>query len=144
MRSLDFSLSYVFLAELTCNSLCILMVADNSVNGIPTCLSPLMKAARDAWGFKGYVTSDSDAVGDAYSAHHFTKTAGEASCLAIKNGGCDIDSGNTYFSSLTTGIADGYCTMTDVDKAVFNTMRVRCVRASVRASVENDEGALRG
>lgn len=29
----------------------------NAVQGIPTCLSPLMAAAREAWGFKGYVTS---------------------------------------------------------------------------------------
>ena len=30
------------------------MCSYNSVNGIPTCLSPLMKAARDAWNFDGY------------------------------------------------------------------------------------------
>ena len=27
--------------------------ADNSVNGVPTCLDPLMNAARKAWGFEG-------------------------------------------------------------------------------------------
>ena len=30
-----------------------LAAADNSVNGVPTCLDPLMDAARKAWGFDG-------------------------------------------------------------------------------------------
>eukprot|EP00036_Acanthoecidae_sp_10tr_P008588 CAMPEP_0182919026 /NCGR_PEP_ID=MMETSP0105_2-20130417/2424_1 /TAXON_ID=81532 ORGANISM="Acanthoeca-like sp., Strain 10tr" /NCGR_SAMPLE_ID=MMETSP0105_2 /ASSEMBLY_ACC=CAM_ASM_000205 /LENGTH=784 /DNA_ID=CAMNT_0025056151 /DNA_START=43 /DNA_END=2397 /DNA_ORIENTATION=+ len=101
------------------------MCSYNSVNGIPTCLSPLMKAARDAWGFKGYVTSDSDSVECAWSQHHYVKTAAEASCLAVKVGGCDIDSGNTYYDSLLEGVNQSLCTMADVDRAVFNTMRVR-------------------
>jgi hypothetical protein len=39
--------------------------------------------------------SDTDAVGDAWSKHKYVQTAGEASCLAIKDGGCDINSGGT-------------------------------------------------
>ena len=101
------------------------MCSYNSVNGIPTCLSPLMKAAREAWNFTGYVTSDSDAVGDAWSSHHYVKSAAEASCLAVRDGGCDVDSGNTYYDSLLQGVAAGNCSMDDVDRALFNTMRVR-------------------
>ena len=51
----------------------------------PVCLSPLMRSARQQWGFEsngGYVTSDSDSVADAYQAHHFVKTAAEASWYA--------------------------------------------------------------
>ena len=77
-----------------------------------------MKAARRAWGFTGYVTSDSDAVGDIYTAHHYAKTAAEASCLAIKNGQCDIDSGNTFYNGLLEGVKAGNCSMDDVDGAV--------------------------
>ena len=44
------------------------------VNGIPTCLDPLMKAARAAWNFTGYVTSDSDAVSDAWRRHRYVQT----------------------------------------------------------------------
>ena len=50
-----------------------------------------MKAARAAWNFTGYVTSDSDSVADAVSPHHYAKTKAMASCLAIKDGGCDVD-----------------------------------------------------
>lgn len=45
------------------------------VNGIPSCLDPLMKAARESWNFTGYVTSDSDAVEDAWKRHGYVKTA---------------------------------------------------------------------
>lgn len=34
-------------------TICIVVCSYNAVNGIPVCLSPLMKAARDQWGFKG-------------------------------------------------------------------------------------------
>ena len=80
------------------------MCSYNSVNGEPTCTSPLMKAAREAWGFTGYVTSDSDAVGDAYRSHHYVQTGAEASCLAVKDGQCDIDSGNTFYDNLLDGV----------------------------------------
>jgi beta-D-xylosidase 4 len=45
------------------------MCSYNAVQGVPTCLSPLMVAARKQWGFQGYTTSDSDAVADAWSKH---------------------------------------------------------------------------
>ena len=97
------------------------MCSYNAANGIPTCLSPLLKAARVAWNFTGYVTSDSDSV----AAHHYVKTGAEASCLAVKDGGCDIDSGNTYYNGLLKGVKSGHCSMADVDKAVANSLRVR-------------------
>ena len=40
----------------------------NAVLGKPTCLSPIIRGARESWGFRGYVTSDSDSVHDAYSS----------------------------------------------------------------------------
>ncbi len=40
--------------------------------GIPVCLSAALKAARDSWGFAGYVTSDTDSVSDAFYAHHYS------------------------------------------------------------------------
>jgi len=101
------------------------MCSYNAVNGIPSCLDPLMKAARESWNFTGYVTSDSDAVEDAWKRHGYVKTAAEASCLAIKHGQCDIDSGNTYYHNLLDGVKAGYCSMKDVDGALFNSLRVR-------------------
>lgn len=100
-------------------------ISINHGPGVPVCLDPVMKAARDAWGFGGYVTSDSDSVADAWNQHHFVSTAAQATCLALKDGGCDIDSGNTYYDSLADGLAQGLCSMTDVDRALFNSFRVR-------------------
>ena len=93
---------------------------------MPTCLDTrLNKVLRDTWGYTGYITSDTDAVGDAWKEHKYVKTAGEASCLAIKNGGCDMNSGGTYFESLADGVAAGFCNMSDVDTALLHTMRLR-------------------
>jgi beta-D-xylosidase 4 len=84
-----------------------------------------MKAARASWNFSGYVTSDSDAVGDACHSHHYAKTCAEASCMALRDGQCDIDSGNTYYGNLLLGVAAKKCTMADIDRALFNSFRVR-------------------
>ena len=99
-----------------------IMCSYNSVNGVPTCLDPLQRAARDAWGFDGYVTSDSDAVEDAWKYHGYVKTAAEASCLALKEGGCDIDSGNTYNDGLRNASFAKAC---EIDGAVARSMKVR-------------------
>ena len=75
----------------------------NAVNGVPSCASSflLQTVLRDAWNFSGYVTSDSGAVADIYSQHHYlNSTAAEGVAYAIK-AGCDIDSSlqNGYFNS---------------------------------------------
>ena len=102
------------------------MCSYNSVNGVPACASPLMKAARDAWGFAGYVTSDSDSVADVWREHKYRQTAAEASCASIRDGGTDIDSGNTFYDSLLEGVnASLGCSIADVDRALFNSFRVR-------------------
>ena len=84
-----------------------------------------MKAARESWGFSGYVTSDSDSIADAYKAHKYVPTAAEASCAGVAKGQCDIDSGNTYFDSLLEGVKAGHCSQADVDRAVANTLKTR-------------------
>ena len=105
------------------------MCSYNSVNGIPTCLSPMLKKARELWTgqtpWGGYITSDSDSVDDAVATHHYVRDRGNASCLAVRDGGDDVDSGNTYFNNLNEGVKNGYCKMSDVDAAVRNTLTVR-------------------
>eukprot|EP00039_Didymoeca_costata_P017511 m.324676 g.324676 ORF g.324676 m.324676 type:complete len:878 (-) comp16544_c0_seq6:89-2722(-) len=101
------------------------MCSYNAVDGVPTCLSEKLRSARDTWGFDGYVTSDSDSVHDAYNAHHYVATGEEASCLAVKVGACDINSGDTYNDYLLNGIQQGYCTMQDVDDALRRSLRIR-------------------
>lgn len=106
-----------------------MMCSYNSVSGIPTCLSPMLKKAREIWTGKtpwgGYITSDSDSVADAVGSHHFVSTLSEASCRAVRDGGDDIDSGNTYYNHLLEGVAAGHCSMSDIDNAIKNTLKVR-------------------
>ena len=101
------------------------MCSYNMVRGTPTCLSPLQKAARASWGFNGYVTSDSDSIADAWISHQYVHTGEEAACQAVSLGGCDIDSGNTYYNYLLNGVNQSLCTMSDIDQRLFNTFKVR-------------------
>jgi beta-glucosidase-like glycosyl hydrolase len=90
------------------------MCAYNAVQGVPSCTSPLLKAQLEAWNYSGYVTSDSDAVADAWKpfdpknhnggGHGAFKTAAEASCAAVTKGWCDINSGDTFKKSLAEGV----------------------------------------
>lgn len=85
----------------------------------------MLAHATAAWGFQGYTTSDSDAVADAWDKHHYFKDAAIASCRALVDGKCDINSGETYSKSLLQGVASGSCTISDVDAALSRTLRVR-------------------
>lgn len=64
------------------------MCAYNRVNGQPACASePLLKhTLRDAWGFKGYVVSDCDAVTDISEQSKYAPDAASAGALALKAG----------------------------------------------------------
>ena len=65
-----------------------LMCAYNRVNGQPACASDflLTELLRNAWSFKGYVTSDCGAIRDIYEGHHFTKSLAEAAAVSLKHG----------------------------------------------------------
>lgn len=126
------------------------MCAYNSVNGVPMCLSEDMRNARETWGFDGYVTSDSDSVDDAYNTHHYTANLSQATGMALHSGGCDIDSGDTYYQNIESAldegsssasfdsfagasdhmylcyvVGSGFMQQEDLDRALFNTFRVR-------------------
>eukprot|EP00038_Savillea_parva_P000253 m.95117 g.95117 ORF g.95117 m.95117 type:complete len:954 (-) comp10088_c0_seq1:7-2868(-) len=114
-----------------------IMCSYNAVEGIPTCLSALMRNARSDWGFEGYVTSDSDSVANAYDAHNGhaypqpTPDAQRAVALALTKGQCDINSGDTYYNYLINATEGGPAvapytvSMTDVDRALFNSLKQR-------------------
>ena len=55
-------------------------------------------------GFQGYVTSDTDSVDVATTAHHFTSDAEHATALALTNGQCDVNSGDTYKHNLLSAV----------------------------------------
>ncbi len=65
-----------------------IMCAYNRINGEPGCANKflLIDQLRKAWGFKGYVVSDCDAIVDIFEGHHFTKSQPEAAAVALKTG----------------------------------------------------------
>lgn len=64
------------------------MCAYNRINGQPACASDFLlnDTLRQAWGFKGVVVSDCDAIQDIAEGHHYTKTVAEAAAVSLKHG----------------------------------------------------------
>jgi len=66
------------------------MCSYNAVDGIPACANKklLKEYLREKWGFKGYVVSDCDAVGDIYRSqhHHYTDTPEKGVAEAFSSG----------------------------------------------------------
>ena len=84
MQLCEFNLLLQLLLLLLLLLTMLLVAKDNAINGVPTCGDArLNKILRETWGYDGYITSDTDAVGDIWSSHKYVKTAAEASCLAI-------------------------------------------------------------
>lgn len=109
------------------------MCSYNAVMGVPTCLSNLMKNARAQWGFNGYVTSDTDSVHDAYASHQYPQpnpTPERATALALLQGQCDINSGDTYNGEIFSALAGHNMgslnlTINDLNVALFHSLRQR-------------------
>ena len=102
------------------------MCSYNSVNGVPTCANAFLDhVLRDEWGFDGYITSDTGAVADIYKNHHYSPTAEAATCAALRDGGCDLDSGSVYSPHLLPALAQGLCDMSDVKQALRRTLGLR-------------------
>lgn len=65
-----------------------IMCAYNRVDSEPACGSPMLLTdyLRDAWGFKGYVVSDCDAVVDIYDHHKYAPDAATGMAVALRRG----------------------------------------------------------
>ena len=105
------------------------MLVDNAVNGVPMCANKkyLDDVLRKSWDFEGYVTSDCDAVGDVYGAHHFT-TPANGTALSLK-AGTDMDCGDwgahAYLKELPAALAAGLVNQTDLDRALVRLTRLQ-------------------
>ena len=97
------------------------------MNGVPTCLDDKAQNGflRNQLGYKGLIVSDCDAVGDAFSSHHYSSSPAEATASGIK-AGCDQDCGSTYKqANLATALASGNLTIDDIDIALGRIMTMR-------------------
>ena len=85
-----------------------IMCAYNRIGGQPACANDLLlkEHLRGAWGFKGYVVSDCDAVKDIADNHKYAPDAAAAVAAAIKAG---VDNEcNTATLTDTANLADPY------------------------------------
>jgi beta-glucosidase len=91
-----------------------LMCAYNRINGQPACASDFLlnDTLRGAWGFKGYVVSDCDAILDIQRGHKFTDTVAQAAAVSLAHG---VDNDCADFSAPTLTSAD-YDRYTDAQK----------------------------
>lgn len=100
-----------------------IMGAYNSVNGEPSCASPMLQNKLHEWGFDGYFVSDCGAISDFHEFHHITANAVDSAALALKNG-CDVNCGSCY-ARIMSAYEEGLVTETDIRQACIRLMRTR-------------------
>lgn len=102
-----------------------IMCSYNEINGVPSCGSKqnLDEMLRGRWGFRGYVVSDCDAVGDISAYHHYAPDAEHAAADALK-AGVDLDCGDT-FASLNKAVQDHLTTEAEVNRALHRLLLAR-------------------
>lgn len=102
-----------------------LMCSYNEINGTPSCASTanLTSLVRERWGFRGYIVSDCDAVGDIADYHHYAKDMAHGAAEAL-NAGVDLDCGNSY-AALQAGLDQGLTTEAAVNRSLHRLLLAR-------------------
>ncbi|KAB2597573.1 beta-D-xylosidase 6 [Pyrus ussuriensis x Pyrus communis] len=102
-----------------------LMCSYNAVNGVPACAQKdLLDKARNEWGFKGYITSDCDAVATVFEYQNYTKSPEDAVADVLR-AGTDIDCGTYLLRNTLSTIKQGKVQEEDIDKALLNLFSVQ-------------------
>ncbi|KAL7116664.1 hypothetical protein ACP275_03G018300 [Erythranthe tilingii] len=103
-----------------------IMCAYNLVNGVPNCADYdlLTKTARGKWGFKGYITSDCDAVSLIYEKQHYAKSHEEVVADVLK-AGMDVNCGDYLANHTKSAVEKGKVSESDIDRALHNLFSVR-------------------
>jgi beta-glucosidase len=111
-----------------------LMCAYNKLDGTPACANVKLLAStlREAWHFRGFVTSDCGAVYDMASAdgNHFAQDQEHASALAVR-AGTDTTCGTEY-RHLADAVRDGLIQESEVDTAVRRLFTARFLLGTLR------------
>jgi beta-glucosidase-like glycosyl hydrolase len=113
------------------------MCSYNAVNGVPSCANKflLTSTLRDAWGFDGYVSSDSGAVKDIIDSHHYTSDWNHTVAAAI-DAGCDMQSaswpaghpwgtGGQFIDYLPGAVRGGFLKESALDDALRHVLSLR-------------------
>jgi beta-glucosidase len=114
------------------------MSSYNAMNGIPTTANPflLTELLRNRWGFRGYVVSDCDAVGDITRTHHFVATYAEAAALAV-NAGCDINCGKTLPNFLREAVDEMLISQETIDQSLIRSLTGRILLGDLDPQEKN-------
>jgi beta-glucosidase len=114
-----------FRAALEAGSLSV-MAAFNALNGVPTTAHrPLLTGIlREQWGFRGFVVSDFDSIGELVR-HGVARDKAEAARKALL-AGIDLDMmGEVYINHLEDELKAGRVPMAALDQAVRRILRVK-------------------
>ncbi len=98
----------------------------NALNGVPTCANRfvLTDLLRRRWGFRGYVTSDCDAVHNIYDPHHYAASEPIAAAMAVL-AGCNLDCGGTLQRNLKVAVDMELISEDDIGAAAAGVLTVR-------------------
>jgi len=118
-----------FRATVTHSDVFTFMSAYNAVNGVPCSADHrlLTDILRHQWGFRGYVTSDCDAIKDIFDPHHYAPDLPTAASMAMK-AGCDLNCwGGVYVDHLQEAVDKGLVSEAEVTEAVTRLLTVRAL-----------------
>ncbi|KAK1299665.1 putative beta-D-xylosidase 6 [Acorus calamus] len=102
-----------------------LMCSYNQVNGVPACARhDLLNKARNEWGFKGYITSDCDAVAIIYENQSYAHSPEDAVADVLK-AGMDINCGTYLLRHTESAVEQGKVSEEDIDRALLNLFTVQ-------------------
>ncbi len=102
------------------------MGAYSALNGIPCCASRFLMSdlLRRRWGFRGYVTSDCDAIDNIFDPHHYAASRPIASAMAV-SAGCDLNCGDTLQHNLKAAVNQELISEEDIGLSVTRLFTVR-------------------
>lgn len=101
------------------------MSSFNTVDGVPATANKwlLTTVLRDMWGFKGFVVTDYDAVGE--MANHGVAMPPKAAVLALE-AGTDMDmASHAFLDNLEEALKNGKITMKQIDTAVRRVLEAK-------------------
>jgi beta-glucosidase len=104
-----------------------IMASYNEWDGVPNHVNRklLTDILRGEWGFRGFVMSDGGGL-DVLTANHHVAADGDSAGLLALQAGLDYDlSSKGCFASLAEEVRAGKVSLTDIDRAVRNVLRIK-------------------
>jgi beta-glucosidase len=128
-----------------------IMCAYNRINGQPACGSDILmkEHLRGAWGFKGYVVSDCDAVTDIADRHKYASDPAAAVAVALKAGTdneCNTQTLGDVVPDLSSRYREAYTRgligMGDIDTALVRLFSARYRNGDLAGLAQRDGKAV--